>query len=207
MNYDEINKELEKPSLDIIQRLGHDPVDNKPLVCDGKIGPRTKRAVFLPIDKIDNPYAIVALRELLSGAMEINGNNRGPFVNKYYRLSDKASPTIDRGPWCAAFITWVLNQVKPFPACWGAIRTVRDYMQHITIDEVQPGDCIAYKSLNRDGLAGHIGLVVLVEDDCIWSIEGNVDLIGNIDGVAARRLTREGKRVDGNEPYLVGRIK
>lgn len=207
MTYDEIKKLLPKASLDIIQRLGHDPVDNKPLVCDGKIGPRTKRAIYLPIDKLNHPAATLALEELLAGAMEINGNNRGIWVNKYFRLSSKASVTIDRGAWCAAFVTWVLGQIYKFPACWGAIRTVKDHMDIINIKDVQPGDAIAYKSLTRPYPAGHVGLVVLVEDNCIWCIEGNIDLVGKIDGVGVRKLTKEGIRSDGNKPYLVGRVR
>ena len=207
MNYDQIREYLPDVPLDIIQRLGHDPVTNKPLVCDGVEGPKTRRAVYLPIDKLKAKTSQIALNELLLGAQEINGNNRGRWVNKYFRCREGADERKNRGAWCAAWVTWVLDQAFGFRACWGAIRAVRDLMVRITIDQVQEGDCVAWRSLTRPFPYGHVGLIVLVEDDCIWTIEGNVDLAGDVAGVAARRLSKQGVRSDGNRPYLIGRPK
>ena len=206
MNYQEMRARFPELPLDILQRMGHDPVTNRPLVCDGKLGPKTLRAKFLPVDKIKTVEGQVALVELLAGSIEV-GNNRGPWVNKYFRLSKDASTTINRGAWCAAFVTWVLNVAFGHRACWGAIRTVRDHMPRVSLDSIKEGDCVAYRSLTRPFPSGHIGLLVVVDGDDVWSIEGNVDLKHGVDGVAARLLTKQLERSDGNKPYLIGRPK
>lgn len=204
LSYEQIRAIYPDKSLDIIQRLGHDPVTNKPLVCDGKLGPKTLRAKFMPVDKIKTVEGQIALVELLEGSIEV-GNNRGPWVNKYFRLSKDASITINRGAWCAAFVTWVLNEAYGHRACWGAIRTVRDWMVKIHLDSIKEGDCVAYGSLTRPFPSGHIGLIVVIDNDEVWSIEGNVDLTSKIAGVAARLLTKDLVRSDGNKPYVIGR--
>ena len=206
LNYEQIRVIYPDISLDIIQRLGHDPVTNKPLVCDGKLGPKTLRAKFLPVDKIKTVEGQIALVELLAGSIEV-GNNRGPWVNKYFRLSKDASITINRGAFCCAFVTWVLNQAYGFRACWGAIRCVRDYMKPVKIKEAQPGDCVAWKSLTRPWPAGHIGLIVVVDGDEVWTLESNIDIKPRVAGTAARLLTKDLVRFDGNPAYLVGRPK
>jgi len=207
MNYETITKLLPESSLDIIQRLGCDPVTSKPLVCDGVLGPKTRGATYLPIDKLLAKTSIVALKELLDGSQELNGNNRGKFVNKYFRSRAGASELKNRGAWCASAVSWIYNQVSPFRACWGAIRLVRDLMQRITTDEAREGDAVCWRSLTRPWPYGHVGIIVLVEDDFVWSIEGNVDLMDGLDGVAARRLTKDLNRSDGNKAFMVGRVK
>lgn len=205
MNYQQIRHQYPALPLAILQRFGHDPITNKPLVCDGKLGPVTQRATYLPVDKVAHPVALNGLQEVLQGSCEVGGNNRGAWVNKYFRLTNRASVTIDRGAWCAAFVTWLLNTHKPFPACWGALRTVKNYCNTVTIDKVKDGDLISWRSLTRPAPAGHIALVVYVDNECIWTVEGNVDLTPGLDGVAFRRLDRNGKRSDGSLPHQIGR--
>lgn len=57
--------------LDVLQRLGHEAGSIRPLVCDGKLGPRTKSGIYLSpqavLDAGCTP-AKVALAELLAGA-------------------------------------------------------------------------------------------------------------------------------------------
>ena len=207
MNYETIIKLLPESSLEIIQRLGCNPLTNAPLVCDGVEGPNTKNAVYLPIDKLVAKTSLIALKELLDGSQEIGGNNRGKFVNKYFRVRQGSSLTKNRGAWCAAFVTWILNEAIGFRAVWGAIRTVRDHMQTIPISDIKEGDCVSYRSLTRPFPYGHVGLIVLVEEDCVWTIEGNVDLKPGIDGVAARRLTKALTRSDKNKAHQLGRPK
>lgn len=204
LNYEQIRVIYPDLSLDIIQRLGHDPVTNKPLVCDGKLGPKTLRAKFLPVDKIKTVEGQIALVELLAGSIEV-GNNRGPWVNKYFRLSKDASTTINRGAFCSAFVTWVLNEAYGHRACWGAIRTVRDHMTRVDIASIKEGDCVAYRSLTRPWPSGHIGLIVVIDNDEVWSVESNVDLKPKVAGTAARLLTKDLIRSDGNKPYVIGR--
>lgn len=204
LSYEQIRAIYPDKNLDILQRLGHDPVTNKPLVCDGKLGPKTLRAKFLPVDRIKTIEGQIALIELLEGAQEA-GNNRGYYVNKYFHLSSKADVNKNRGAWCAAFVTWVLNEAFGHRACWGAIRTVRDWMMRVDLRSVKEGDCVAYRSLTRPWPSGHIGLIVAIDQDEVWSIEGNVDLTDRIAGVAARLLTKDLIRSDGNKPYVIGR--
>ncbi len=100
----------------------------RPLEIDGKVGdltmwalqnPRTKAAAGL-IDFTKMPAASfggttagraalkVAIDEILAGAGEIGGNNKGKFVKKY--LQPTGLP--EGNSWCAAFVSWCFLQAS-----------------------------------------------------------------------------------------------
>lgn len=209
LTYQEIRARMPEAPLRIIQRLGHDPVTGRALVCDGAEGPATRRAVYLNPDCVTAPVALVALAELLRGAQEVLGKNDGPDVHKYNRARGLFVGPYLLWAWCALFASWCLWQVfSTFPKVSGAVRLVRDYLTQVQPHELRPDDLAAWWSATRGRPFGHVGIVAAITKsrDAAWCVEGNVDLHGRIDGVAARRLPMPHlTRSDGSKLACCGR--
>lgn len=67
----------------------------------------------------------IALGELAAGAIEVGGNNRGPWVRRYMG--------VERQPWCVGFATWCYRQackqhrIAPvIKERWSSSRLVRE---------------------------------------------------------------------------------
>lgn len=222
--YDEIREAHPQLGVEIIQRLGAEAGTRRALVCDGRVGPKTRGAQYLNPDALRVPGAhelpLVCLTELLAGAAEVapgpgeSASNRGPWVNKYCRSSARARIDVDRGAWCAFFASWALDawglQASPrfrFQKVGGARRLVRDELSRkVLLSEVQPGDLVAWESKTRRAPYGHVGIVVLRTESLIWTIEGNVDLRPGLDGVSARCFGLDLVRADGARPLYAGRL-
>ena len=162
-------------SVEIIQRLGVD-TDDKILAVDGIIGPKTSGATYLHPECDLHPLVAVAMAELLAGAEEIGGNNRGKWVAKYYRRKDDGR---NHGAWCAAFVSWCLGEEYggDAPYSWGARRLVNAVQkegQKVALEDVQEGDVIGWKRESKaTNYAGHVGIVAHVTNEHIYTIEGN----------------------------------
>lgn len=190
-----------------LQALGIDR-DDRALVCDGKVGPRTTGATFLNPAAVTSPVALIALGELLDAAQETLGNNRGHAISKY--MGDKV-PTAKQGPWCAGFATWCLRQAYPSaPRSLNARRSVAGLALQLRPDQARADDLIAWER-KVDGVVspahGHVEIVVGVEYKVIWTIGGNVDRAPGVDGVGARRYSGSNgwRNRDGNACVGVGR--
>ena len=68
------------------------------------------------------------------------------------------------------------------------------------------GDLVAWPSLTRASWAGHVGCVAALDDAGVYTIEGNIDLIGAVDGVSARYFALDLVRADGAAPLYAGRL-
>lgn len=172
--------------------------DGYPLKVDGIVGELTWAALTgikppLPLQPIGIDFTVMpdpalggaaagrnglkaAIGELIGGAREIGGNNRGPWVDKY----------LDGGPagssWCAAFVSWCLRQGNdghsPLPYSLGA----RDILAKCkkrgwafapgTLEPL-PGDLVVWWRVAADGWQGHIGFVHQLADGKLYTIEGN----------------------------------
>jgi len=173
----------------------------RPLEIDGSVGdltmwalqnPRTK-AVTGVIDFTKMPAASLggtaigraalkaAIDEILNGAGEIGGNNRGKFVKKYMQpagLSDGHS-------WCAGFVSWCFLQAAggdrskmPFKYNAGARNIFNQYKaKGRIIDNAtqipEPGDIAAFWRVSLPSGFGHIGIVHHCADGFVHTIEGN----------------------------------
>lgn len=221
LTFDEIRSAHPTLPLDIIQRLGCEPDTRRPLVCDGKLGPRTRAAAYLSpaaVESLPSKLPALALDELLAGAREVApapgkaANNRGAWVNKYCRMSARASTVVDRGAWCAFFASWVLNlwaveyKAASFKRVGGARRLVRDELTPVHLADVQPGDLVAWESKTRPAPYGHVGIVVYASGGIIRTVEGNIDLVPGLDGVSSRAFNPDLIRVDGARPLYAGRL-
>jgi hypothetical protein len=193
----------------ILQRLGIDQ-SGRALVCDGKVGPRTEGATFLNPAAVTTPVAKVALAELMRGAGESLGNNRGPDVSKYMRDD---SPTAQQGPWCAGFAMWCLREVYPTaPYSQSARRSVSQLRHKVIQRLVKADDLIAWERVvdgKVSAVHGHVEIVALVNGDAVWTIGGNVDVRPGAagDGVAARSYSLAAGLVNrsGNACVGIGR--
>jgi hypothetical protein len=195
--------------IQILQRLGIDQ-SGRALVADGKVGPRTEGAIYLNPSAVVTPVAKVALAELMRGAGESLGNNRGPDISKYM---DDDNPSAQQGPWCAGFATWALRQVYPSaPRSLNARRSVSQLRHKVIQRLIRPDDLIAWER-EVDGkisdVHGHVEIVALVVGDTVWTIGGNVDVRPGAagDGVAARSYSLAAGLVNrsGNRCVGIGR--
>jgi hypothetical protein len=192
--------------IQILQRLGIDQ-SGRALVCDGKVGPRTEGAVYLNPAAVVTPAAKVALAELMRGAGESLGNNRGPDVSKY--MGDD-NPNAQQGPWCAGFATWSLRQVYPTaPRSLNARRSVSQLRHKVIQRLVRADDLIAWEREVKGKISdvhGHVEIVALVNGDTVWTIGGNVDVRPGAggDGVAARSYSLAAGLVNRSGHACVG---
>jgi hypothetical protein len=173
----------------------------RPLEIDGRVGDLTMWALQNPRPKaaaptIDftkmpsasfggNPIGRKALQfaidEVLAGAGEIGGNNKGKFVKKYL----KPTGLPEGNSWCAAFVSWCFLQAvggdmhkMPFKYTAGARNIFNQYRSKGWIIDnntavPQPGDIAAWWRVSLPSGLGHIGIVHHFEDGFIYSIEGN----------------------------------
>ncbi|MCI8594063.1 MAG: CHAP domain-containing protein [Oscillospiraceae bacterium] len=92
---------------------------------------------------------------------------------------------IPQGYWCAMFVSWCLAQagvpetaVKPFASCTAAMKTFQAAGQWREGPRLggsylpQMGDLIFYDWAG-DGTSGHVGIVLYIEDNWVYSVEGN----------------------------------
>jgi hypothetical protein len=209
LSWREIRAAHPKLDVQILQRLGIDTND-RALTADGKVGPRTEGATYLNPAKVASPVALVALSELLRGAGETVGNNRGPDISQY--MGDD-NPNAQQGPWCAGFATWCLRQVyADAKRSLNARRSVSGLKYAVVPRLVRPDDLIAWER-RVDGVIskvhGHVEIVVAVDGDAVWTIGGNVDVRPGAggDGVGARRysLVAGLRNRDGNACVGIGR--
>lgn len=195
--------------IQILQRLGIDQ-SGRALVCDGRVGPRTEGATYLNPAAVVTPVARVALAELMRGAGESLGNNRGPDVSKYM---EDDNPNAQQGPWCAGFATWCLREVYPnAPRSLNARRSVSQLRHKVIQRLIRPDDLIAWERVvdgKVSAVHGHVEIVALVNGDTVWTIGGNVDVRPGAagDGVAARSYSLAQGLVnrDGNRCVGIGR--
>jgi len=175
----------------------------QPLVVDGQVGPLTwwsltnrKRPVetYSAVDFSKMPPPALggsalgrkalksAIGELVAGAGEEGGNNRGKWVMKYL-----APAGLGEGEfWCAAFVSWCFLQAcggpkgaMPFQYDAGA-RNLRNQLKrrgwgHEPESGYQPlpGDLVFWWRESKDGWGGHVGLVHQLKDGMLYTIEGN----------------------------------
>ena len=191
------------------QRLGVEP-NGKPLAVDGIVGPRTRGATYLDPAELERTHPLVAcaLEELLAGAQEEGGNNRGADPKKYMR------GVLYPGAWCAAFVSWCLRKAygEHTPYIRGARRLGLAVAEHselgqLDAHELEPGDLIVW---NRDGpdpgrdpsddWSGHVAIVAHVDCDHVWTLDGNRGPRGR---VRVFRHDRANPKMP-NGPFLFG---
>ena len=125
----------------------------------------------------------VAINELLAGAGEIGGNNKGPWVKKYLEPAGLA----EGNSWCAAFLSWCFLQAVegdkralPFKYSASARNVFNQFKQKgwtyggndLNLLP-QPGDIASWWRVSLPSGFGHIAIIHHYEDGFLYTIEGN----------------------------------
>lgn len=174
---------------------------NTPLVVDGEVGDLTWWALQNPRSIVsggDIDFSIppdtslggaavgrkaleFAINELRSGAGEVGGNNKGPFVKKYMQPTGLG----EGNAWCAGFISWCFLQAAegdkaamPFRYTAGARNIFNQFknkgwLLNSDITNLQPGDLVCWWRVSMPSGLGHIALVHHFKDGFLYTIEGN----------------------------------
>lgn len=119
--------------------------------------------------------------ELVRGAGEQGGNNRGPDVDKYHRTQGS------HWAWCAAFTSWCfwsaakkLGYDMPFDYTGGAQNILKQFREKgwaytpTHENPPQPGDVVVWWRGVTKTWKGHVGIVYAFENGVVYVIEGNV---------------------------------
>ena len=143
-----------------------------------------------PREKLVN----TAVREI--GVREEGGNNRGERIGEYL-----AATGLGQGhPWCAAFTKWVYEQNQiptPGATAWSPSwfpRSRTYWKQGDNPESIQKADIFGlhYRNLGR---IGHVGIIEKVDDNWIYTIEGNTGDDQGRDGDVVRRHKRSIKTI------------
>jgi len=170
-----------RKNTDLAQRAGVEPGTLRPLTVDGKLGPKTLGASYFVPGPGAHPLVTAAYAYILARAQERGGNNRGPWVERFYA---EYRPL---GAWCAAFTSTVLREVYPdAPYTLGARRSfdrakTANPESVVQIPDLRAGDILTWvRPSQSTPYAGHIGLVVHVEGGVVYTIEGNAGPLGAV---------------------------
>lgn len=132
----------------------------------------------------------IAQQQLAAGVKEDPaGCNCGPQVNQYLESVgiNPFSGSADDRPWCAAFISWVLQKAQVAPVTLSTVNGGRgsagaiDFWTFGATKNInmppsyqpQPGDLVLFRVSADQSQAGHVGLVVSSGPQAFRTIEGN----------------------------------
>lgn len=166
------------------------------VVADGDWGPISERALrneilrshavesLLPGGSASHPFVQIAAKWM--GRREITPN-QFPGEDVVWDATSYPDGWIDRAPYCAAFVCYVVREAMnrgtrigiPRPNS-ASVRELRAWARshNLTIAKPQPGD---FFTLLPAGIS-HIGLVESVDDGVIHTMEANTDGAGSRDG-------------------------
>jgi hypothetical protein len=124
------------------------------------------------------------------------GNNRGPEVQSYQRVTGFDQPV----PWCASFVAWVfkLCQVNTVQSAWSPAWFASNKVIDPDLTKPQPGDVFGIY-FNSKGRIAHIGFVdEWPEGRYFITVEGNTNDAGSREGDGVyrkRRLKRQAHKI------------
>lgn len=108
-----------------------------------------------------------------------DGRSTGQYYAEWY-AQDLNTKDLWNGdtPWCACFLSWGLEQVKGYLGNTPRFANVEEFMGDFKTkgfwksETPQPGDIIFF-DWDGKGDADHVGAVLLVSGDAVYTIEGN----------------------------------
>lgn len=156
----------------------HDDQLGQPLLVTGIIDDETRasmlRVVFRNVKstRLGTRIVQVALAEADKRVREV-GKNSGPDVIRYQSMTDyslKQEPT--NFPWCAAFVSWVYEQVG-VPLRESAAFNLRDYAKRTRQWLPQSKGVIPPRGAVFIATFRHTGIVVYGDSNHLYTVEGN----------------------------------
>ncbi|MES2653376.1 MAG: peptidoglycan-binding protein [Bacteroidota bacterium] len=131
---------------------------------------------------------ILAVASSQIGVREATGNNDGPQVEAYLKVTN-----LPKGnPWCAAFVSWVFRQAG-FALPRTAWSPALFPLARQTLSP-KPADVLGIYSIRLKRIA-HAGLVEQRQNNWIISIEGNTNVDGSREGDGVYRKRRHVKTI------------
>jgi uncharacterized protein (TIGR02594 family) len=112
---------------------------------------------------------VVSIAKKEIGFGEIGENNKGKNVIKYNKGLE--------APWCAGFVSYVLEQAKidSLEYSLSAKSIYNEAKRENKLTKYpQAGDLIAFWRGSKNSWMGHIGIIEKVDNNYIYTIEGNV---------------------------------
>lgn len=172
------------------------------LQTDGICGPITRASLLERLSRPDtDPDKSLALMALevarrCIGMGERDRQNDGTFIRSL-RAADRTGRGQNRGPWCAAFVSYCFAQAAefrelPFKTSRGAKRLVNNIGQAgAFIDTPEPGAVVCWHR-GVFNWQGHVGIVEEYHEpsDTLQWIDGNV---GPFPSAVARRVSAGGE--------------
>lgn len=143
----------------------------------------------------------IAITQL--GKEEIpRGSNWGEPVKSYLASVGITFPA----SWCMAFMYWCFNAASkefgiknPLVKTGGVLNAWQKAPALVKVIDPQPGDIFIQD--HGHGL-GHTGIVEIVEDDIVHTIEGNTNDTGSREGYEVCRRTRKKTNIIGYLRYV-----
>lgn len=127
------------------------------------------------------------------------GSNRGPQVDEYIK-SIGLNPA-GKYSWCMAFVYWCFNQAadrmvrqNPLYKTGGVLLQWAQRKDKFRAITPQPGDIFI---MDYGKGLGHTGIVEKVDDEIIYTIEGNTNDEGSREGYEVCRRARPRGKVKG----------
>lgn len=175
----------------------------------------------VPRDVIARIAVGFAEAEASAGAREVDGNNSGPWVEKYLNANHPGRISHRGEPWCVAFFLWCWQQALtmsrrelPFPftrSCgqlWEHLQT-HGSVYRFTVGEgkppfeLAPGDAVFW-DFNQSGSPDHVNMVHRIEPDgVLYTIGGNE---GSVDTGAPVKSKRRGSLAELRGVFGFGRL-
>jgi hypothetical protein len=127
------------------------------------------------------------------------GSNRGPEVDQYIR-SVGLDPA-GKHAWCMAFVFWchqeaadILGVINPMLKTAGVLLQWQRRKQQYRVLEPRPGDVFI---MDYGKGLGHTGIVERVDNDYVYTIEGNTNDEGSREGFEVCRRKRPRAKIAG----------
>ena len=121
-------------------------------------------------------YYHIGGNDIVAIAKSQVGNIGGETYWKWYGFSSRVE-------WCACFVSWCANEaglieqgmVPKFSYCPDGVNWFKQNGQWLDRAAIPQAGYIVFFDWNSDGIADHVGIVERVEDNLIYTLEGNVN--------------------------------
>ena len=144
---------------------------------------------------VDKAANILPIARSQLHVREKSGHNDGPAVEKYLTYTGNRKGD----PWCASFVSWVFGQ-----AGYTAPRTAWSPALFPTAKRtkvVQPAVVFGIYFAAQQRIA-HVGLVIQMRGNWLYTIEGNTDVSGGREGDGVYRKLRHVKTISAFANWL-----
>ena len=111
--------------------------------------------------------------------MEKPGDDSNPIILKIIQWALPYIQDDADAAWCAIYMSYMFH-VCGYDHLFPKTMLARDphnkeYGKEVSVEEAQLGDIVVYWRISPDSWKGHVGIVIRVTDDVIYTLGGNQD--------------------------------